>query len=136
LIKKLLKDFNYINIVLLGSLNGSEMARQIMHSQSNSKRIKNLVAKTSLGEAFDILKESAIMICADGGLLHMGRAARIPTLGLFSGDIHPLMRFNKDDAAFAIHKKSSVSDISPQMIISGYRRLMTAKQIKLEVVFR
>ena len=76
------------------------------------------------------------MICADGGLLHMGRAARIPTLALFSEDIHPLMRFNKDDAAFAIHKKSSVSDISPQMIISGYRRLMTAKQMKLEVVFR
>ncbi|MFM2228441.1 MAG: hypothetical protein RL664_1784, partial [Bacteroidota bacterium] len=56
-------------------------------------------------------KESALMVCADGGLLHMGRAARIPTLALFSGDIHPLMRFNKDDPVFAFHTRTSVRSI-------------------------
>jgi heptosyltransferase-2 len=136
LIKKLLKDFNYINIVLLGSLNGSEMARQIMQSRPNSKRIQNLVAKTSLGEAFNILKESAIMICADGGLLHMGRAARIPTLGLFSGDIHPLMRFNKDDPALAFHARPSVSVIAPSIIIDGFRKLRDASHPRLQIIFQ
>jgi ADP-heptose:LPS heptosyltransferase len=136
LIKKLLKEFSHIDIILLGSLNGSEMARQIMHSQSNSKRITNLVAKTNLGRAFDVLKESSTMICADGGLLHMGRAARIPTLALFSGDIHPLMRFNKDDPVFAFHTRTSVSDIEPSIIIDGFRALRASPHPKLQMTFQ
>jgi heptosyltransferase-2 len=136
LIKKLLKDFNYINVVLLGSLNGSKMAHQIMQSQPNSKRIKNLVARTNLGEAFEILKESSIMICADGGLLHMGRAARIPTLALFSGDIHPLMRFNEDDPVLAFHARSSVSDIDPSIIIGGFLKLRDVSHTKIQMMFQ
>jgi ADP-heptose:LPS heptosyltransferase len=75
------------------------------------------------------------MICADGGLMHIGRAAKIPTLALFTGNTHPLMRFNIGDPAFAIYKKSSVSDISPLMIVNAYKKLVTAKQPKLEIVF-
>jgi heptosyltransferase-2 len=136
LIKKLLKEFNAINIVLLGSSNGVAMASEIMKTQSNPKRIKNLVAKTRLGEAFDVLKESSIMICADGGMLHMGRAARTPTLALFSGIIHPLMRFNKDDPALAFHARSSVSDINPSIIIDGFRKLRDVSHPKLQMMFQ
>jgi heptosyltransferase-2 len=95
-----------------------------------------LVAKTSLGEAFNILRESAIMICADGGLLHIGRAARIPTLGLFSGDIHPLMRFNKDDPALAFHARSSVSEIDPSIIIGGFIKLRNVSYTKIQMMFQ
>jgi heptosyltransferase-2 len=136
LIEKLLKEFNTINIVLLGSLNGVEMAGEIMKNQSNHKRIKNLVAKTKLSEAFDVLKESALMVCADGGLLHMGRAARIPTLALFSGDIHPLMRFNKDDPVFAFHTRTSVSDIDPSIVIDGFRKFRAISNPKLQMTFQ
>ena len=136
LIEKLLKEFNAINIVLLGSSNGVAMAGEIMKTQSNHKRITNLVAKTRLGEAFDVLKESSIMICADGGLLHMGRAARIPTLALFSGEIHPLMRFNKDDPVFAFHARASVSDIDPSIIIDGFRRLRDVSHPKFQMMFQ
>jgi heptosyltransferase-2 len=136
LIEKLLKEFNAINIVLLGSSNGVAMAGEIMKTQSNHKRITNLVAKTRLGEAFDVLKGSSIMICADGGLLHMGRAARIPTLALFSGEIHPLMRFNKDDPVFAFHAHSSVSDIDPSIIIDGFRRLRDVSHPKFQMMFQ
>jgi heptosyltransferase-2 len=136
LIEKILQEFKSINIVLLGSLNGVEMSGEIMKTQSNQKRIKNLVAKTKLSEAFDILKESALMVCADGGLLHMGRAAMIPTLALFSGEIHPLMRFNKDDPAFAFHARSSVSDIDPSIIIDGFRALRASPHPKLQMTFQ
>lgn len=134
-IKQLFKDFKYLNIVLLGSDNGLETAGQIMQLESYSKRIKNLVAKTKLDEVFDILKESSVMICADGGLMHIGRAAKIPTLALFAGTIHPLMRFNRGDPVFAIHKKSSVSDIAPQMMMNAYKKLVSTKQPKLDIVF-
>jgi ADP-heptose:LPS heptosyltransferase len=107
-----------------------------MKTQSNHKRIKNLVAKTKLSEAFNVLKESALMVCADGGLLHMGRAARIPTLALFSGEIHPLMRFNKDDPVFAFHAHSSVSDIDPPIIIDGFRRLRDVSHPKFQMMFQ
>jgi heptosyltransferase-2 len=136
LIKNILKEFNDINIVLLGSMNGVEMAREIMKTQPNTKRIKNLVAKTKLSEAFNVLKESALMICADGGLLHMARAARIPTVALFSGDIHPLMRFNKGNPAFAFHARSSVSNINPKVIIQGFTKLRATKHPKLHMTFQ
>ena len=136
LIKNILKEFNTINIVLLGSQNGVAMARKIMKAQSNSKRIKNLVAETTLDEAFDVLKESAFMLCADGGLLHIGRAARIPTVALFSGDIHPLMRFNKNDSVFAFHARSSVSDIDPSIIIDGFKKLRATTSPRLHMAFK
>ena len=135
MIQELFKDFKHLTIVLLGSDNGREMARQIMQLESHLQPIKNCVAKTSLDEAFHILKESSVMICADGGLMHIGRAAKIPTLALFTGNTHPLMRFNRGDPAFAIYKKSSVSDISPQMIVNTYKKLLATKQPKLEIVF-
>jgi ADP-heptose:LPS heptosyltransferase len=135
IIQQLFKDFKRLNILLLGSDNGREMAHHIMQLVPHSIRIKNLVAKTSLDEAFHILKESSVMICADGGLMHLGRAAKIPTLALFTGNTHPLMRFNRGDPAFIIYKKSSVSDISPLMIVNAYKKLVTAKQPKLEIVF-
>lgn len=133
--QQLFKNFKHLNIVLLGSDNGREMAHQIMQLESHLQPIKNCVAKTSLDEAFHILKESSVMICADGGLMHMGRAAKIPTLALFTRNRHPLMSFNRGDPAFAIYKKSSVSDISPQMIVNAYKKLVAAKQSKLEIVF-
>ena len=136
LIENILKEFNAINIVLLGSLNGVAMASEIMRTRSNHKRIKNLVAKTKLSEAFDVLKESALMVCADGGLLHMGRAARIPTLALFSGGIHPLMRFNKDDPVFAFHARPSVTDIDPSIIIDGFRKLRDTSYPRLQIMFQ
>ena len=37
--------------------------------------------------------------------------------------------------AFVIYKKSSVSDISPHMIVKAYKKLVTTKQPKLEMVF-
>ena len=135
MIQELFKDFKHLTIVLLGSDNGREMAHQIMQLASHLQPIKNCVAKTSLDEAFHILKESSVMICADGGLMHIGRAAKIPTLALFTGHTHPLMRFNRGDPAFVIYKKSSVSDISPHMIVNAYKKLMTTKQPKLEMVF-
>jgi ADP-heptose:LPS heptosyltransferase len=77
-----------------------------------------------------------MVICADGGMLHMGRAARTPTLALFSGGIHPLMRFNKDDPAFAFHARSSVSDINPSIIIDGFRKLRDTSHPKLQIMFQ
>jgi heptosyltransferase-2 len=136
LIEKLLKEFNSINIILLGSANGVAMASEIMQTQTNHKRIKNLVAKTKLSEAFDVLKESALLVCADGGLLHMGRAAKIPTLALFSGDIHPLMRFNDDDPALVIHAHSSVSDIDPSIIIDEFKKLRASTNLKFQMIFQ
>ena len=136
LIEKILQEFKSINIVLLGSSNGIAMSDEIMKTQSNQKRIKNLVAKTKLSEAFDILKESALMVCADGGLLHMGRAAMIPTLALFSGEIHPLMRFSKNDPVFAFHSRSSVSDIELKIIMHGFRKLRATPHPKLQMTFQ
>jgi hypothetical protein len=66
----------------------------------------------------------------------MGRAARIPTLALFSGEIHPLMRFNKDDPVFAFHAHSSVSDIDPSIIIDGFRRLRDVSHPKFQMMFQ
>jgi ADP-heptose:LPS heptosyltransferase len=76
------------------------------------------------------------MICADGGLLHMGRAAGIPTLALFSGGIHPLMRFNKNDPVFAFHARASVSDIDPSIVIDGFRKLRATPHPKLQMMFQ
>jgi heptosyltransferase-2 len=97
--------------VLIGSENGIAVAEVLMQCYQANIKITNLVRKISLNEVFRQLQNVSLLVAADGGLMNVGRAAKVPIVALFAREIHPLMRFSECDMACAIHAADSVSDI-------------------------
>ncbi|MSQ80124.1 MAG: hypothetical protein EXR41_00225 [Candidatus Methylopumilus sp.] len=130
----LLKKQSNINFYLVGSKNGSTNADKIMKRFSNSK-IYNFVGKLTIIETFEKLKESSVFLCADGGLMHLGKALNLQMTALFSGDIHPLMRFNFIDKSTAIYSRN-INSIEANLIVYETRKLLHSPTKKLNLIFR
>lgn len=97
--------------VLIGSENGIAAAEVLMQANRANVKITNLVCKLSLNEVFQQLQNVSLLVAADGGLMNVGRAAKVPIVALFAREIHPLMRFSEWDMAYVLHAPDSVSDI-------------------------
>ncbi len=102
--------------LLLGSDNGKEDAARILNGVQLKEKLINEVGALSLSEIPNKLKSADLLLAADGGLMNMGRAKSVPMVALFSGEIHPLMRFSKCDSVIAIHAQGGVSEIQPEII--------------------
>lgn len=134
-IDSLLKKQSNINFYLIGSKNGIMNAEEIMQTFSNSKKINNFVGKLTLIQTFEKLKESTVFLCADGGLMHLGKALNLQMVTLFSGDIHPLMRFIPIDHSTAIHSRN-INSIGADLIASEAKKLLNSPTKKLNLIFR
>lgn len=103
-------------IFLLGSDNGRTDADEILQRMNHDPRIHDLVGRTSLEESFTALKRVSLLLCADGGLMHIATCAGTPLVSLFASVIHPLFRLKKDAPAIALHAEREVSEIPPEQI--------------------
>jgi heptosyltransferase-2 len=102
--------------VLIGSENGIAAAEALMQRYQANIKITNLVCKLSLNEVFRHLQNVSLLVAADGGLMNVGRAAKVPIVALFAREIHPLMRFAECDSAYVIHAQESVADIPVNVV--------------------
>jgi heptosyltransferase-2 len=134
-IDRLLKKHPGINFYLVGSKNGSLDAEEIMRKFSNSKKINNFVGKLTLTETFEKLKESTVFLCADGGLMHLGKALNLQMVALFSGGIDPLMRFIPTDKSIAIHSMN-INAIEADLITVETNKLLDSPTKKLNIIYR
>jgi heptosyltransferase-2 len=134
-IESLLKKQSNINFYLVGSKNGNMDADQIMKIFSNSRNIKNYVGKLTLMETFERLKESTVFLCADGGLMHLGKVLNLQMVALFSGAIDPLMRFIPIDKSTAIHS-INIDSIEADLIVSETKKLLASPTKKLNLIYR
>lgn len=131
----LLKKQSNISVYLVGSKNGIIDAQKIMKTFPNSKKINNYVGKLSLIETFEKLKESTVLLCADGGLMHLGKSLNLQMVALFSGDIHPLMRFISTDLSTTIHSRN-INSIDTDLIVSETKKLLDSPTKKLNLIFK
>jgi len=107
------------NIVLVGSKNGIDYANIICSKYTN---IKNFVGKLSINQTAIIIRECSIVLCCDGGLLHISNALFKPVVSLF-GAIDPLMRHTSSDVYEFLYDENSVNNISPVDIYHAYLKL-------------
>lgn len=112
------KNDQDFKIFLLGSSNGRVDANAILAHIRHDPRVHDLVGKTSLEESFAQLKHVGLLICADGGLMHIATCAGTPLISLFANVIHPLFRLKKEAQALAIHAPKTVSEIPPEDVSS------------------
>lgn len=76
-----LSEYSEIRFLFLGTARNSGKAEVI--AKALGARAINLVAKTTLDEAFAILQKASLTISEDSGLMHMSWVSGIPTIALF-----------------------------------------------------
>ncbi|MBX9705081.1 MAG: hypothetical protein K5Q00_02410, partial [Gammaproteobacteria bacterium] len=102
------------HFILLGSDNGAETA-QVIKAVLPTVAITNLVAQCSLVETAAILQRCQMLLCADGGLLHVAAAVSTKTVSLFAEE-YPDLRYVADDDYLALRVERHVNEIDPAEI--------------------
>ena len=70
---------------IFGSANDSKVAREILFAIEDNfaNQVSNLVGKTSLAQAVDLMSLTSVVVSNDSGLMHVAAALSKPVVGLY-----------------------------------------------------
>jgi heptosyltransferase-2 len=102
-------------VVILGSANGRSQRDEIMAAAPSAPLI-DAVDRYGLPEVYEIVRRSRLVVCTDGGLLHLANAAQVPTVSLFNERIDPSYRLTPANRSIALYIATKVSDIAPDAV--------------------
>lgn len=129
------REVSSVTWVLLGSENGTLDSEKLQLIEELQGSLVNYVNRLSLHEVALQLNSANMLIAADGGLLNIARTTYTPIVGLFARDIHPLMRFESSDRAYAIHALNAVNEISPRLVCEAAVQLLSGRSKSLTVKY-
>jgi len=97
-------------VVLIGSDNGLAMRDQIVSANTGMQLIDR-VAQHSLGEVQALMRRCSLVVCADGGLLHVAHTAGVPVVTLFAGISEPRFRLTAANDTRWLYGAEWVNDV-------------------------
>jgi ADP-heptose:LPS heptosyltransferase len=124
--------------LLLGAENGLSSAGEVMsyfEETAQTHLVENCVNQLTLTQVFKRLQKVALLVTADGGLLHLGKAAQAPMVALMAGPIHPIMRFGGSDLASVIYAPAAVDDIDPMQVAQAVEQSVQGTLKSLQVAY-
>jgi heptosyltransferase-2 len=101
-------------LALVGSDNSEEPAARIAAAHNKAK-IVNLANRLSIKETAALVRSCRLLVCADGGLLHVANAVGTPTVGLFAQEL-PEFRYLPTDRYRALCAEENVNAIAPEAV--------------------
>ena len=114
-IEKLISLNNDLNIILIGSDNGMEVAQLIIDKFSSDK-IVNYVSKFSFNQTTEIINRAQYIICCDGGLMHAANAVGQTSIVLLA-KLNSDMQLTKINRSFSLYDESNVNNITVESIV-------------------
>jgi len=112
-------------LLLLGAANGREMADRILARGQGLLEMHDHVGRTSLREAQGLIARSALVVCADGGLMHLALTTPAPVVALFGAAIRPEWRLPIGRSGNALQSEvREVDGVSPQRVAEAVRRVI------------
>jgi heptosyltransferase-2 len=113
-------------LVLLGSLNGRADAAEIASAVGRDMTVRDLVARIDLHTTRAAIDASHLLLCADGGLMHLGLTTATPMLALFTSNIDPAWRLPPDfEGAWLRSATEQVSTIGASDVVAAALPLAT-----------
>ncbi|GAC1408014.1 MAG: hypothetical protein NVSMB6_06480 [Burkholderiaceae bacterium] len=106
-------------VVLLGSENAVAMAERICAQSASAGQVVNCVAQYSLLEAREIMKRCDLVVCCDGGLMHVANSAGVPMVALFDSKVDPNMRFIEANRCVALQSADVVSQLPVELVTTA-----------------
>jgi len=113
-VRLLLQEHPGLPLVLLGTENADALAKKIMAEQPLAE-IVNCVDRLTLKESAAVLAGCRLLLCADGGLLHVASAVGTPSVGLFAQEFADL-RYVPADRFRALRSEEDVKAIDPEQV--------------------
>jgi heptosyltransferase-2 len=104
-------------VVLIGSDNGLAMRDQIV-AANTGMTIIDRVAKHTLGEVQALMRHASLVVCADGGLLHVAHTAHVPVVTLFAGISEPRFRLTSANATRWLYGANWVNDVPAAELVA------------------
>jgi Glycosyltransferase family 9 (heptosyltransferase) len=105
-------------VVLLGSANGMAMRDEILAADTGLQIIDR-VDQHSLGEVHALMRRCALVLCADGGLLHVAHTADVPVVALFAGIIQPRFRVTAANRTLSLYGARTVDDVPAAEVVAS-----------------
>jgi heptosyltransferase-2 len=110
------KNYPNENIVLVGSNNAIEEEAKLLDDFSN---LISAVGKYSFNKTAQIIKNSNLLICCDGGLMHSANSVNTPVLALFAR-LTIDMQLTKIIKHYSLFDEDDVNNISSSDIIKKF----------------
>ena len=107
-------------IILVGSNNAISDGDELI--EIFGRKIKSYINKLTFLQTSNIIKNSKLLICADGGLMHVGISLGIKTIPLFAR-FDSRMRLTGANDDYAICDERDVNLIPPESIIKKYLKV-------------
>lgn len=110
---KLIEICNQVNkpIILVGGKDDAEVAREVIQASTNTQLI-NACGKLSLGQSASVVKQAAVIITNDTGMMHIASAFEIPTVSVWGSTVPALGMypyFPQQEQAFSVHEVMNLS---------------------------
>jgi len=109
------------DIVLIGSNNAIRTSQEIIKKFSKYNFL-NFVARLTFNQTVEVIRQSKILLCCDGGLFHGATAVNAITLSLLAR-LKPEMLVTKNTSAFSLYDDHNVNTISVNDVVSKYHEV-------------
>lgn len=122
IIQKILQDNEELNIIFLGSGNAKKAGVQLLREFSNYYLL-DFTSRLSFNQTAQVIKQSKIFLCCDGGLMHAAAAVEakfIPLLARLPAE----MLLTQDISSYKLFDKNNVNNILVDDILSDYYEII------------
>ncbi|HTH61019.1 MAG TPA: glycosyltransferase family 9 protein [Paraburkholderia sp.] len=114
-------------LVLLGSDNGMDIARELCGLRTERVRITSRVGQLPFLQAREMVAHAALFVGADGGLMHVAHTTGTPSVSLFSYREPPRLRLTEACHSIGLQAHGNVDTIAPEAIMNAIARQLTAE---------
>ena len=113
-------------VVLLGSDNGLESARELCVASPGNVRIRSLVGRLTFLQSREVVARAALFVGADGGLMHVAHSTATPSVSLFSDREPPYLRLTEACRSIGLQGSGDVDTIAPGLILDAALKQLAA----------
>lgn len=106
-------------VVLVGSANGREAADALLHRYGATGCILDTTARLSLTEVRAVMDQAGLVVCADGGLMHLAVTTRADIVSLFPRTIDAAWRLPVPSQRHALQSPTDAVSAIPPADVAG-----------------
>ncbi len=130
-IKQLIRLDQMMNIVLIGSDNGI-ISANLIKNKYLSNQVLNYVSKFTFNQTAELISKSKLVICCDGGLMHVANAFGVSSVVLLA-KLNQEMQLTESNNSFPIYDTLDVNNISVENILEKYQEATRSFDSHLQV---
>mgnify|MGYP000135465137 CR=1 FL=1 len=121
-IEQIILNDRDVNILLIGSENAKKIAIELLKKFPNNFLL-NFTSRLSFNQTAELIKQSQVFLCCDGGLMHAASSVNANFIPLFAR-LTPEMLLVKNISSYNLYDENDVNKIQPKEVFSKYYEIL------------